>query len=86
MRVLIIGGLVLLLAGCQSQPMTPEQYAIVQQMMLNNQAAQIQQQRALQGVVQPLPQYTPVAAPILPPPIVNCTTRNIGTTAYTQCQ
>jgi PBP1b-binding outer membrane lipoprotein LpoB len=66
----------LLLTGCSHQPMTPQQQAIIMQMMQNNQAAvaQANQNAAILGAA--ARQNAPV----------NCITSYSSGAAYTTCQ
>jgi hypothetical protein len=72
------------LAGCATEPMSPQEAAIVMQMLGNQQAAsnaawQNMQSNPVFQRQQPLYQAPQRSGP------VRCTTRHIGGTSYTDC-
>lgn len=64
------------LAACSNQPMTPEQQALIVQMMQNNQAATAQANQNAAIIAGAARQNSPV----------NCITSYASGSAYTTCQ
>ena len=93
MKKLTVFAICAALGGCATEPLTPEQAALFMQFHQGQQAIQLQQQRLnneamRQAIVPPIQPAQPVYRPHTVEPFhrsQHCTTRLIGSIAYTDC-